>query len=260
VALPPQKPGQRGNPGANGSADPVSERIQTDQLADQCRELEEDLERLKARYEMFFLGVEKREPNRDRDEIKRRVERIKGAFTRNTGLKFRIQTLAARFLSYERMWLRSAREKEEGTYRRDLLRARRHAQDKRQAGRINESSVPAARGAEPEPRPAGEEPAVREPAAAAPAVEPPVRPLPARPAPAAAPGPVGEQQLRSLYDAYIAAKKSCNEDVSRLTYDAVARSVQRQVPELLQRFKARSVEFKVVIQGGKAVLKAVPKS
>src|SRR5512147_536129 len=140
--MPPQKPGLRGNPGANGSADPVDERHRTDQLADECRVLEEDLERLKARYEMWFLGVEKREPNRDRDEIKRRVERIKSAFTRNTGLKFRLQTLAARFLSYERMWLRSAREKEEGTYRRDLFKARRHAQERNKAGRISESSAP----------------------------------------------------------------------------------------------------------------------
>ncbi|HSB19463.1 MAG TPA: MXAN_5187 C-terminal domain-containing protein, partial [Anaeromyxobacteraceae bacterium] len=63
----------------------------------------------------------------------------------------------------------------------------------------------------------------------------------------------------ALYDSYIAAKKTCNEDVSRLTYEAVAKSVQKQVPELLQRYKAKSVEFRVVIQGGKAVLKAVPK-
>ena len=66
--------------------------------------------------------------------------------------------------------------------------------------------------------------------------------------------------MRALYDAYVAAKKSCNEDVSRITYDAVARSVQKQLPELMTRYKAKSVEFKVAIQGGKAVLKAVPKT
>jgi hypothetical protein len=261
VATPPQRPGPRGNPGANGSGDPVDERHRTDQLADECRVLEEDVERLKARYEMWFLGVEKREPNRDRDEIRRRVERIKTAFTRNTGLKFRIQTLAARFLSYERMWLRSAREKEDGTYRRDILKARRHARERKGSGLVNEGPSPAPREpaapsppAEPQPSP----PAAAAPPPPAPAREPPARPLPPPVGPPRA--AVGEQQMRELYDAYLAAKKSCNEDVSRLTYEAVARSVQKQVPELMARFKARSVEFKVVIQGGKAVLKAVPKT
>ncbi|WP_305037477.1 MXAN_5187 C-terminal domain-containing protein, partial [Anaeromyxobacter sp. SG26] len=88
--------------------------------------------------------------------------------------------------------------------------------------------------------------------------------VPARPPqPAAsrtpAPGGVGEAQLRALYEAYVAAKKQCNEDVSRLTYEAVARSVAKQVPELMTRFKARSVDFKVEVKDGRAVLKAIPK-
>lgn len=252
VALPPQKPGQKGNPGANGSLDLVDERHQTDQLNDQAAKLEEDLEQLRARYEMWFLGVERREPKRDRDEMKRRVERIKTAFTRNTGVKFRIQTLAARFLSYERMWTRSAREKEEGTYRRDLIRARRHAKEQEQA----KAAAP-----EPATAPPGEPPAARpRPLLGTPLPQlRPADPLPARAAPAAPAPAVAEPQLRALYDAYLDAKKRCNEDVSRLSYEAVARSVQKQVPELLARYKARSVEFKVIIQGGKAILKAVPK-
>src|SRR3970282_43625 len=57
---------------------------------------------------MFFLGIERREPSREREEMKRRIGRIKGEFTSNVGLQFRIQTLNARSLSYERMWLRGA--------------------------------------------------------------------------------------------------------------------------------------------------------
>ena len=65
--------------------------------------------------------------------------------------------------------------------------------------------------------------------------------------------------MRALYTAYVAAKKSCNEDVSRLSYDAVAKTVSKQIPELMTRFKAKSVEFKVEVKDGKAVLKAIPK-
>ncbi|MBI5068916.1 MAG: hypothetical protein HZB56_11815 [Deltaproteobacteria bacterium] len=252
MAPPNQKPGQRSGPGAAGPLDPVDERHQTDQLNDQAARLEEEMEQLRARYEMYFLGVERREPKRDREEMKRRVERIKTAFTRNTGVKFRIQTLAARFLSYERMWTRSAREKEEGTYRRDLVRARRHAEERKQQETRAASAAPPPEAAAPAP---GERPQLATPLPQLRAPEP----LPPRAAPVPS-GAVGEPQLRALYDAYIEAKKRCNEDVSRLSYDAVARSVQKQVPELLTRYRARSVEFKVVIQGGKALLKAVPKS
>ncbi|HEY7726175.1 MAG TPA: MXAN_5187 C-terminal domain-containing protein [Anaeromyxobacteraceae bacterium] len=257
--------------GASGDArDPVEERHATDELADQCARLEEELEALRARYDMYFLGVERREPNRDRDEMKRRVERLKGSFTRNTGLKFRMQSLHARFISYERMWVRNARAREEGTYRKDILKARRHLQDRK---------PPSESSAAPRPEPASPAGAAPSPAAEPPALSPPPRPPaepvavaaaspPPRPgtAPPAASAPrppapaMGEPQLRALYDAYVQAKRRCNEDVSRITYEAMARTVQKQVPELMQRYKARSVEFKVVIQDGKALLKAVPKT
>ena len=71
---------------------------------------------------------------------------------------------------------------------------------------------------------------------------------------------MGDQQLRELYDAYISAKKRCNEDTSRLTFEAVAASVKKQIPEIERQYNARSVEFKVVIKDGKAKLTAVPKT
>jgi len=223
-----------------------------DELERECQALEEDIEALKAKYEMYFLGVERREPNRWREESKKRVMRIKGAFTRNTGLRFRIQSLHARFISYERLWLRSAREKEEGTYRRDLFKA------KLRAHHDEPPPAPAA------PATAGARPAAPGAAAAtagktAPA--PPYAPAPASRPPAAPPQPsaMSDAQMRALYDSYVTAKRNCREDVSKLTYEAVAKSVSKQIPELMTRYKAKSVEFKVEVKEGKAVLKAIPK-
>ncbi len=247
-SLPP-KPGMKGPPGA--LQDPRAQeeaerqdRHRNEDLGDACAKIEEELEALKARFEMYFLGIERREPARERQEMKRRVAHLKNQFTRNTGLRFRIQTLHARFLSYERMWLRSAREKEEGTYRRDILKARRHAQleERKQAEKAQEAA--AARGATTAPE---EEPAP----ASLPAAPPPPPPSPA--------GGMSEAQLRSIYDAYVSAKKRCNEDVSRLSYEALAKTIAKQVPELLAKYGAKSVEFKVVIKDGRAVLKAVPR-
>ena len=87
------------------------------------------------------------------------------------------------------------------------------------------------------------------------------RPAAPRPAAPSAPSPGGmsDTQMRALYDAYVTAKRTCNEDTSRLSYDAVAKTVSKQIPELMTRFKAKSVEFKVEVKDGKAVLKAIPK-
>jgi hypothetical protein len=261
------KLGRAGRPAPSTPEDAIAKaRLEKEVLEEETRQIEEELEALKARYEMYFLGVERKEPVRWREEVRRRVLKVKEAFTQNTGLKFRIQTLHARYLSYERLWLRSAREKEEGTYRRDLFKARLRA--RRDQPAQGAQPAPAQGAGEADPAKAPPEQIATRPAdgqiAAAPAAarrgatesRTPIE----KPAPPAVPaGSMDDAQMRALYAAYIAAKKSCNEDVSRLTYDAVARSVSKQIPDIMARFKAKSVEFKVEVKAGKAVLKAVPK-
>jgi len=133
VALHPKPPLKPGAPPAPEPAEDKG-RHATDELARACGALETEVEELKVKYEMYFLGVERSEPNRTRDELKKKVLRLKERFTRNAGIRFRIQSLHARFISYERLWMRSAREKEEGTYRRDVVRARQRAQGRGPAG------------------------------------------------------------------------------------------------------------------------------
>ncbi len=45
-----------------------------------------------------------------------------------------------------------------------------------------------------------------------------------------------------------------------MTFDSVASRIRAQVPELMQKHKVKNIEFKVVIKGGKAVLKVVPQT
>ena len=223
MPLPPQRPGR---PGAPSPVVELGRGRKREELAEEASKLEEEIEALRARYEQYFLGLERREPTRWREEARKKVLRLKAAFTRNAGLRFRIQSLHARYLSYERLWLRSAREKEEGTYRRDLFKARLHARAQEEAERGAAIPAPA-----PSPTP-----------------------------PPAATGPgQDEARLRAVYDAYLAAKLQCHEDVSRLTFEALARTVAKQVPELLAKYKAKSVDFRVEVKGGKAVLKAIPR-
>ena len=249
MAVHPPKPPLRPGLAAKSPEDPLSKgRRDKEELEADVQRLEESVEELKVRYEMYFLGSERREPVRDREELKRQIVRMKGAFTRNAALRFRIQSLHARYHSYERLWLRAGREREEGTYRRDLFKLRLHGKRAPAAapGKLETEDVDVSDLAAPETSaPAAAGPAVASPAPAA---------RPAAPAPR-----LPDAQLREIYDAYVAAKKRCNEDVSKLTYEAVARSVSKQVPELIARYQAKSVDFRVVIKGGKAILKAIPR-
>jgi hypothetical protein len=294
VPTPPRLPGRPGPQGpSRPDLDPLAKsKREKEELAGEVQRLEEEIEELKVRYEMYFLGNERREPVHQREDLKKKVLRAKEGFTRNAALRFRIQSLHARFLSYERMWLRSAREKEDGTYRRDLFKARLHARGKppigpaaRAAARKDAAAEAAAAAKAPEPgsslaasdslAAAVEAAAAAGPASrnvntfAAPATAPaaklastPASKPASRPAPAAsAPGgKLADAEMRALFEQYVAAKKRCNEDVSKLSYDAVARSVAKQVPELMAKHKASSVDFKVVVKDGKAVLKAIPRT
>jgi hypothetical protein len=278
---PPQKPGAPQRPGGVTAREAEKDSFakakrEKDELEGEAQAVEEELEELKAKYDQYFLGIERRAPHRAREELKKRVLRLKSAFTRNAALKFKVQSLHARYLSYERLWLRSTREKEEGTYRRDLFKAKLRAHHDEEAPPPEElppapeDLSPPAKAAAAAPRKTTE-PAAAKPGAAAPAVPAaaakPGAPKPAAPARPASPsaavstsgGGMSENQMRALYNAYLAAKMTCREDVSKLTYDAVARSVSKQIPELITRYKAKSVEFKVEVKDGKAVLKAVPK-
>ena len=270
---PPQKPGATAQPEAANTTG----RHATDLLADDCAALETEVEELKVKYEMYFLGVERGEPHRIRDELKKKVLRMKERFTRNAGIRFRVQSLHARFISYERLWMRSGREKEEGTYRRDLFKARLHAQQRASgpAGVKGKREVPRHSQAEDvdlgdfggddeAPLPAAA-PLPARPAAAAPAAVRPAAPAPVAARPSAAPAPAPkpaaiDPATRALYDAYVAARKSCNQDLAGITPEAIARTIAKQTPEIMKAHKASRVEFKVEVKDGKAVLKAVPKT
>ena len=80
----------------------------------------------------------------------------------------------------------------------------------------------------------------------------------APPPPPAIPG-LSEAKLRALYDEYLGAKKRCGEDVSRFTYETLARTVAKQVPELIARYAAKTVDFRVEVKDGRAVLKVLPR-
>lgn len=95
-------------------------------------DLEIKLERLKALYEQWFQGMERLEPTVPRKDVERRLQALRREIPRNTTLRFRFQQIVQRYTTYSAYWSRVARQIEEGTYRRDLLKARRQRQQARQ--------------------------------------------------------------------------------------------------------------------------------
>jgi hypothetical protein len=198
------------------------------------------LHALRGQYEQFFLGTEKRPPTWAHDQFKKRLAALKTVPARNSALSFRIESLQASAKTYERLWARTLQEMEDGTYRRDLNRARRRRKNSAPALPAAPPPASAAAAQQPAPPPVASDPVVHI------AGTPP-------------PDPLSENRLRSVYRAYVEAKRRCNEDTARLSFDAVAASLKKQVPELLQRHNARDVEYRVFVKDGKAILRAVPK-
>lgn len=83
------------------------------------------LKRLKALYEQWFQGIEKMEPVIPKKDLERTLVLLRKERPRNTAARFRLQQLQARYNTYLTYWGRISRRIEEGTYDRDIKRARR---------------------------------------------------------------------------------------------------------------------------------------
>ena len=92
---------------------------------------EVQLTRIKHLYEQWFQGVERMEPLVARKQFDRMMHELRKAQPRNTALRFRFQTLIQRYTTLQAYWQRVGRQIEEGTYRRDLLKARRRREQAR---------------------------------------------------------------------------------------------------------------------------------
>ena len=196
-------------------ASPIgTQQLPQEKYAEELTELDEAIVNLQVLYEKYFLGIDRRPPEQERKRVSQKTREMRTASIRNTALKFKINTLFAKLLSFERMWDRTLREIEDGTYKRDVFKAKLRDKDRDQGG-------------------------------------------PARAAPAPAPT-ISDANLRRLYDTYLVAKKRCGESTAGMSFDSIASRIRAQVPELMQKHKAKNIEFKVVIKGGKAILKAVP--
>jgi hypothetical protein len=195
----------------------ATQQLPQEKLAEDLDQIDEAMTGLQVLYEKYFLGIDRRPPDTQRRQVSEKMRVLKTTTVKNTALKFRIQTLFAKLISFERMWDRTLREIEEGTYKRDVYKAK--LREARRDGGDQKRGQSAASSPQ-----------------------------------------LSDQMIRKLYDTYLVARQRTGESTAGLTYEAIASRIRAQVPELMARHKARNIEFKVVIKGGKAVLKATPQS
>lgn len=88
-------------------------------------DLESEIAKLRAIYEQYFQGIERRPPVRLRERLDRQVRQLRRESPNNTALRFRYQTIFQRWITFTQYWDRISRRIEEGTYARDIRRAQR---------------------------------------------------------------------------------------------------------------------------------------
>lgn len=88
---------------------------------------------------------------------------------------------------------------------------------------------------------------------------PPVPPAPGRSASGASlPPGMTEDKARSLYQRFLKARKQVGKSTD-VRYDDLVKTLNRQAPALMKQHKAKGVEFDVMVEDDKVILKAKPK-
>jgi len=197
-------------------------------------QLEESVKKLRILYEKYFAGIERLEPMKERERVKGVLRRIKAQPSNNTAFKFRVQALQATLVTHETYWNRICRQIEDGTFKRDRLRAQRRAEEraKAEAQRTREDAGDDGKGTT-----AATTPTAR-----------------ARAKPAAA---GHSSALEKLHAEYVNAQKAVGKKT--INIDTLAKTIAKQTAVIKERYKCKEVEFRVAVKDGKAILKAVPK-
>ena len=186
--------------------------------------LEEDIRKLKNKYDQFFAGITKVPPSFERHQVENYIHELSKLKMRDNARRFRFSTVLSRYNQYREMWGRKMREREEGPL--DFRR--------RQAA----MSAPPTHHT---PTPKG---------------TPRVTSVPLDPYVRMTPGANGEQ-IRTLYDKIERAHHEMGKH-SNLTLDQVAAMVQKQTELVRAKYNVTTVAFRVETVDGKVKLKAKP--
>ncbi|MFZ2492087.1 MAG: MXAN_5187 C-terminal domain-containing protein [Thermoanaerobaculia bacterium] len=189
---------------------------------DELDRLEEDIRKLKNKYDQFFAGIIKTPPSFERHKVEGFIHELNKQKMRDNTRRFRFNTIMSRFNQFREMWGRKMREKEEGPLDyRTRVRA------------LAEPAAPTPKPAAPRVTSAEDDPYVR-----------------------VAPGENGDE-MRRLF-AKISEEQSKLGKPTSLTMDQLAAMVDQQSAVLRNKYNVKAVAFRVETVDGKVKLKAKP--
>lgn len=94
----------------------------------ELNQLEQEIRALEITYEQYFMGIEKREPLRERQKLGRKLRKLINHYIPQVDLRFRLQGISSRFHSYSGHWDRVLRLIDEGKYERHTTRLQKTSQ------------------------------------------------------------------------------------------------------------------------------------
>ena len=86
--------------------------------------LETKLSELKVNYEQYFLDIISQPPDKLFEEVVRLIKGLQNAPFKNSTTRFRLKSLTSRFQTYKTYWEKVKKQREEGTYRPDIFKAK----------------------------------------------------------------------------------------------------------------------------------------
>lgn len=205
-------------------------------------EIEVGIEAVRLAYEKYFGGIERVPPAKQRATLEKAMRNVETRGITNTVIRFRLNGLRARLITYKHYWTRMENQLERGMSRRDLLRRRR-----------NQST---ARPPEPEVAPAEAAESV---GAKGPPPPPGKRTGRTRPLDPAQSG-IDPSHLRSVFKQLVLAKRAAGESTQGLTYQALVRKLTAEAPKLKRKHGCEKLQFSVSTRGGKVRLRSEPDS
>jgi hypothetical protein len=197
-------------------------------LGSQLDELEQRMSYLKIQYEKYFSGIERIEPLRERDDLKRMIRDMHENPLRNPAQRFKFQQLKARLQSLEMYWIRNLVMIERGTHPKMQFRANLKGAPKGPEELAASAIEPMLSEEQEEVLRRRQEIQDKE-----------------------------DRALKLGYEKYMEARARCGQSTD-IAFDTVRGILKQQVRQIKSQFGVESVRFRIAVEEGKAKVKAVP--
>jgi hypothetical protein len=219
------------------------------------KQIDHEIRKLKVQYDLYFSGATARPPNDQKEALARHLRKFQGMAFANLADRFLYNNVVNKFNTFQELWAKMLRIKEEGARVHPLALRRAHRSARAETGGTLPSSPAAATAAAAAAAPARK--STTGPVDAVAGADPGGSAPPAPTVWRVAPGATDPATLRGLYDSFVAARRQAG-DARVPGFDSFAREVARHAESVRGKVDCRAVEFRIYSSDSKVTLKARP--